>query len=146
MSTEIWVAALGVVGTLGGSGITYARTSRKYKSKIDELERKRFHERELSFERAQFGYRKLYEKLMTHYDAVESSSEGLDDLYADYNEIQGVGFRPVCTAVDQFWPEDRRIARKPPLQDKIGPLREAMHLHGTIKLRDLDEMVDRGEA
>jgi hypothetical protein len=53
---------------------------------------------------------------------------------------------PVCTALDDFWPEDRRIARKPPLREKIEPLREAIHLHGTIKLKDLDEMVSRGEA
>lgn len=146
MDTEIAVAALGVAGTLGGSCITYAATSRKYKSKIERLERERFHERELRFEKAQFGYRKLYEKLMTHFGEAERSGGELGDLYADYEEVHSVGFRPVCIALDDFWPESRRTAGELPLNEKIEPLREAIHLHRTIKLRDLDEMESRGEA
>jgi hypothetical protein len=146
VETELVIAILGVAGTLGGSALTYAGTRRKYKSELDRLERERQHERERSFEKARFGYRKLYEKFMGHYDEALRLNGPLDALNADYHEIQSVGFKPVCAALDEFWPDSRRTAGTLPLREKIEPLRAAIRLHVSIQLSQLDEMQRRGEA
>jgi len=143
---EVVVAILGLVATVSGSLITYAATRRKYRSEIERLESERLHERERSFEKARFGYRKMYEKFMMHFEGAERSGDGLNELNADYHEIQTVGFKPVCAALDDFWPESRREAHELPLREKLAPLREAIHLHVSIPLVDLDEMQRRGDA
>ena len=146
MDTEIVVGILGLVGTIGGSLITYAGTSRKYKAEIERLQVERQDERERQFEKAQIGYRKLYEKFMKHLDEIQQSGDGVNALHDDYLEIQSVGFKPVCAALDAFWPEQQRVARELPRADMLGPLVEAMQLHGSMRLSELDEMRRRGEA
>jgi len=146
MGTEIIIALLGLVGTVGGSIGSYLGTRRKYRAEIERLEHERDEERERQLENAQVGYRKLYEKFIKHFEEAESANDGLTRLHDDYVEIQVVGFKPVCTALDEFWPEDRRIAREAPRREKREPLLEAMRLHGSIRLKDLDAMRGRGEA
>ncbi|HWM63659.1 MAG TPA: hypothetical protein VNP96_06680 [Solirubrobacterales bacterium] len=146
MDAEIIIAVLGLVGTVGGSIGSYLGARRKYKAEIERLEHERDEERERQLERAQVGYRKLYEKFMKHFEEAENADDGRARLHDDYVEIQVVGFKPVCTALDEFWPEDHRIAGELPLREKRAPLLQAMRLHGSIRLKDLDAMRGRGEA
>jgi hypothetical protein len=146
MSLEVLVALIGAVATLGGAGLTYFGTRRTYESRIKELQQERQHERERGFEQAQIGYRALYEKFRKHFAETERTGEGLGRLNDDREEILSVGFKPVCDALEQFWPDGVRRAGEPPIRDKLAPLEAAMRLHGSMRLLQLDQMRERGEA
>ncbi len=146
VETQVVVALVGVAGTIGAALLTFAGTRRRYRGEIERLKHERDDERERQLESAQIGYRKLYEKLIKNFEEAERTGQGLDLLHDNHIEAQLVGFKPVSTALDIFWPEERRIARELPHRDEVGPLLEAMRMHGSIRLKDLDEMRRRGEA
>lgn len=147
MDTEVLVALVTAAGSvLATVPATFWGTKRKYAAKIEKLEHERDQAREVDFEHAQIGYRKLYGKLRNHYEEAERNGSGFGALRKDVIEAEGVGFKPVCDALRKFWPEEHRLTGKPPLRAKYQPVVEAMQRHGSMRLRDLDQMRSRGEA